>query len=187
MSPTCDICGEEFSEQRRLDSHFGIAHDTPWQNEEILRELRQQYGLSTYEIADKLGCSHGTVHRWLKRFDIKDPVGYFTTPDKGYEKWRAGESSVYVHRLLAVSEYGVDEVKDKVVHHVNGVPWDNRPENIEVLQKSDHHTEHRKAQGKERKAIAYAYEFTDMSSYDIAETCDYSAGSVIRIHSEYFS
>jgi hypothetical protein len=27
---------------------------------------------------------------------------------------------------------------------------------------------------------------TDMCSYDVAETCDYNANSVRRIHGEYF-
>lgn len=73
-----------------------------------------------------------------------------------------------------------------MVHHKNGIPWDNRPRNIEPLPKREHHGEHKKADGIERKAIAYAYEFTDMSSYAVAETCDYNANSVRRIHGEYF-
>jgi len=60
-----------------------------------------------------------------------------------YERWRhhyKGErdAPVYVHRLLAVSEYGFDAVKNKEVHHKNGIKWDNRPENIELLTVEEH-------------------------------------------------
>jgi len=37
-------------------------------------------------------------------------------------------------------------VKDKDVHHNNGIPWDNRPENIEPIPKEEHaklHTENK--------------------------------------------
>lgn len=45
---------------------------------------------------------------------------------------------MYVHRLLAIAKYGPDIVKDKHVHHKNGIRWDNRPENIGLLDPSEH-------------------------------------------------
>lgn len=68
------------------------------------------------------------------------PFGHST---RGYEWWqhnpKEGENyKVYVHRLLAVSEYGYESVKDKSVHHRNGIVWDNRPENIEVMSPEEH-------------------------------------------------
>jgi hypothetical protein len=70
----------------------------------------------------------------------------FRTNYNGYESWRSNHDYeteyVKVHRLLAVAECGVDEVAGKHVHHKNGVPWDNRPENIEVLDERDHLQEH---------------------------------------------
>ena len=158
----------------------------PWQDEQTLRLLHQKYGMTGSQIADVLGCSTPTACRWLNRFNIFTPVSYSTTADKGYEKWREAGNTVYVHRLLAVAEYGFDTVCGNVVHHKSGIPWDNRADNIEVLPQRDHHGEHKKVQGVERKAIAYAYEFTEMSSYKIAETCDYTPASVIRIHGEFF-
>jgi len=101
----------------------------------------------------------------------------------------AGNTETKTHSakyILAVSEHGYDAVAGKRIHHKNGIPWDNRPENIEPLTRTEHQGKHKKAQGKERKSIAYAYEFTDMSSYAVAETCDYTPNSVMRIHKEYF-
>jgi hypothetical protein len=46
--------------------------------------------------------------------------------------------SIPVHRLLAVAEWGVDAVKGKHVHHENGVKWDNRVGNLELLNPSEH-------------------------------------------------
>lgn len=186
MGPSCPICSECFRDSRRVSHHIGTVHDVPWQDEETLRRFHQRYGMSGRQIADVLGCSAATVPRWLNRYNIFTPVSLSTTPDKGYEKCRNGDDTVYVHRLLAVAEYGFDAVCDNIVHHKNGIPWDNRRENIEVMPQPKHHGEHKKVDGLERKAIAYAYEFTDMSSYEIAEGCDYTANSVLRIHREYF-
>lgn len=70
--------------------------------------------------------------------------------EDGYDSWQVWDSerqsndTVLVHRLLAVSENGIDAVKDKHVHHKNGVPWDNRPKNIEVLSEAEHKSKHSK-------------------------------------------
>ena len=60
----------------------------------------------------------------------------------GYEyvASRSGEKKdfVYIHRLLAVAEYGFVEVCDKEIHHKNRIPWDNRPENLEPLTTEEH-------------------------------------------------
>ena len=186
MVVECKICNEEFPQIHGLRDHMEKNHAKPWRDEQTLRRLHQQYGMSGRQIAQKFGCSPSTVPRWINKFNIYTPPKFQTTPDKGYEKWRDGNDTVYVHRLLAVAEYGFQAVKDNIVHHKSGVPWDNRPDNIEVLPQSKHHGEHTKSPEKERKAIAFAYEFTNMSSYDIAETCDYSPQSVVRIWREYF-
>lgn len=66
-----------------------------------------------------------------------------TKPNQGYEEWRISDTqSYYVHRLLAVAEHGVRTVIDAEVHHKNGIPWDNRPSNIEVVSPSEHGQNH---------------------------------------------
>jgi len=43
-----------------------------------------------------------------------------------------------IHRLVAVAEYGYDEVVGKEIHHKNKHPLDNRPENLVPLEKGLH-------------------------------------------------
>jgi transposase/predicted transcriptional regulator len=43
----------------------------PWQEESRLRRLYIKEGLSTYDIAERLGCSRPTVSNWLERFGIE--------------------------------------------------------------------------------------------------------------------
>lgn len=142
-----------------------MAASKPYQDPEKLRELYHDEGLTTREIGDRLGCTGPTISRYLDKYDIDArenwkagveaakranrvervklralPTGYRYW---GSTEWRPGENRrtseiVYVHRLLAVAEYGFDAVADKDVHHKNGVKWDNRPENIEVLDKAEH-------------------------------------------------
>lgn len=57
------------------------------------------------------------------------------------------DEKFYIHRLIAVAEKGIDEVKDNVVHHKNEITFDNRPSNLEVMDKGEHtlmHAEERR-------------------------------------------
>ena len=45
---------------------------------------------------------------------------------------------VYEHRLIAEQIRGTLLERDEVVHHKNGKRWDNRPENLEILNKFEH-------------------------------------------------
>lgn len=129
----------------------------PWTDYETMNRLAQR-GLSQPEMADELGCSQDTISRWLNRHGIDHDVrsersggkrltARFETRCDGYERWRSWDSEdgnqyVLVHRLLAVAEYGFKVVDGKHVHHRNGVQFDNRPENLELLDPSEHHRGH---------------------------------------------
>jgi len=129
--------------------------DTPeYRQEETLRRLYCEENLSTIQIADQFGVNKETIRNWMIRHGIerRDKAdkhrrehATFKTGSKGYEWWRdyhGGEKVVGVHQLVAVAEYGFDMVAGKDTHHRNKIPWDNRPENIEVMSQSEHSSTH---------------------------------------------
>lgn len=65
-------------------------------------------------------------------------------------------SKTYVpeHRAVAARMEGRPLTPDDVVHHVNGVKADNRPENLMVIDRADHSTEHREIERKFRELQA---------------------------------
>lgn len=126
-----------------------------------LRDLYHLLGMNTVEIAELLGLSDSTVYDWMDRHDIPRRTGNrferkeyatYSHHARGYPKWDSwsGEDqeqrTLLVHRLLAVAEFGFDAVSDNVVHHKNGIKWDNRRSNLELMSHSDHSRMH----GKER-------------------------------------
>lgn len=142
------------------DRRSTANQDRPWQDEETLNRLYHGQGLTTREIASRLQCSNGTVSEWLNKHAIPtrenwkagveaarranrvERVAQRMLPS-GYEYWQSRDPDrtnriVYVHRLLAVAEYGFDAVAGMDVHHENNIPWDNRPDNIDLLSGEEH-------------------------------------------------
>src|SRR6056297_1741884 len=126
--------------QLTLDGRRATA---PYADEATLRELYHERGLSLRRIADELDCHYTTVHQYMDEHDIDrrdasyDPEknGYapLTTHTEGYELWVDASKTVLVHRLVAVAMAGFDAVDGSVVHHENGVQWDNRQSNLTVV------------------------------------------------------
>jgi hypothetical protein len=108
-----------------------------------------QSGMSLEEIAEAEGVIPSAIRNWLYRrgltYQLLKPANYETVP-AGYERWHhKHECQPYycsVHRLAAVAWFGYEAVTDRHVHHENGIPWDNREENLRVLTPSEHAAEH---------------------------------------------
>lgn len=135
--------------------------DKPYDDPHLLEKLYWEEGMSMSEMADYFGCSRYPLYERMEKWNIdrKDPgeagreavrverASYYTN-DNGYEVWfsknpESGEyEAVYVHRLLAVLEYGFDAVREKDVHHENHIPWGNWSENITLMDPDEHIVHH---------------------------------------------
>jgi hypothetical protein len=96
-------------------------------------------------------CKHGIDRRGVgyDSYDTQkrryNEYASYSVSQYGYEVWRCGNvddnQRTYVHQLLAVAE-GEDPHKvysdEYHVHHENRVKWDNRPENISLVDAKEH-------------------------------------------------
>ncbi|WP_241989511.1 HNH endonuclease, partial [Halorubrum sp. SP9] len=145
-----DECGVSRGTIHRWCEKHGI-NPKPYSDKEKLKELYVDKGLSAEEVGNRLCGSEHSVLDWLRRHDLPvrtasaDRPPHFRT-QHGYEKWsvthQGSSFDVMVHRLLAVAEHGLDELREKDVHHKNRIPWDNRTQNIELLTTEEHMRDH---------------------------------------------
>jgi len=126
-------------------------HRHPWRIPQLMEYLYAERGMSSHEVAAKLNCDRSVVSDWVKKHGLEpkpkgnyQPIPTYKTTKEGPVRITDKPDYIYLHRLLAVSEWGFDAVKDMHVHHVDKVPWDNRPDNLKLLTPSDHMSHHAK-------------------------------------------
>ena len=160
-----------------------------YRDEEWLRDKIRNDGLYDREIASICDVSQSTISTWRRKFDIPtarslEPIR--TCDINGYVGWspkvNGNSYTVYVHRLLAVAEYGVEAVANNHVHHKNEIRWDNRPENIGLKsprKHADHHqdndSEHRY---RSRQWLLRKYKREEYSMKEIGDMCDVSKNTI---------
>jgi len=146
---SCQKCGKGFETERGLKTHKGRMHD-PLPREKAVK-LYIYENLSARAIADQLDISHRNIKDRLSKYDLwgKDPCKFYLEDDQGYPTMRrTGDQDnrrIRVHRLVAVAK-GYDPHKvfsgDFDVDHINNCKLDNRPENIQLLNKREHGEKH---------------------------------------------
>lgn len=112
-----------------------------------IRELYKS-GLSTRKVAELVEVSYPTVYRWCK--DIirskseslqgdKHPFykGGHRVPSGHIVIWVNGKLR-YEHRVIMEKHLARKLDKKEIVHHINHKPADNRIENLEITNLSDH-------------------------------------------------
>jgi len=135
----------------------------PYTDEKTLEYLYHDRGWSLGEIGRRFGVHETTVLDWMKRHGIRrrsksegyqESVGFrppnLVTEQDGREMMKVydpsikNKRSIPVSRMLAIAIYRLDEISGLDVHHRNEIPWDNRPENLEIMNPGEHMRHHRK-------------------------------------------
>jgi len=168
MGKKCPACGEEHTDQG-IGAHYRNAHGGSYYDglirsrfekppEVWLREKYHVQGRSLEEIAQIIDCANASTVRSImerhgvpRRKSTREMPPWFGTVPQGHEAvktnmGKSGMAHVYIHRLVAVAKEGFDAVVDMDVHHKNNIPWDNRPENLEVKDHAQHSSDHAKEQ-----------------------------------------
>lgn len=125
-----------------------------YKDKETLNRLYWDKGLSFAKIGDRFGVSGKTIHYWFDKYELprrgiggEYPYAPFrtqpsSTDSAGVEMWRTKHNGddlrVRHHRLYAVAMYGFDEVVNGHIWFKNGLPWDVREDNMELLSPSEH-------------------------------------------------
>lgn len=126
--------------------------------------------LSTYEVAEELGTSQGTISNWLNKTGLgartqseaqRVARASFTAADgSGHERWTVGDpdgsTTTTVHQLLAVADGADPEdvwAEETEVHHRTGIPWLNIEDGVEVLTAEEHRAVHREGEWAEEDGI----------------------------------
>jgi len=141
-------------DKHEIDTRESYKHtDFVWQDKETLRELHLEKQMPASEIADALGCTADTIRNWLDKYDVPRLSSFPTvsTDRRGYVIARDGRGTQFnLHRLIAVAEHSFDEVAGNEIHHENGIPWDNRPENLTPMPSEEHARTHAEEQAEWR-------------------------------------
>ena len=145
-----DRHGIERRDVREAQRPEGRHTDREW--------LAEQYhgkGRSLSDIADECDVNAVTIMNWMDRHNIprrdashhkRTSPAQYTTEENGYERVASKHNGDFrqarIHQLVAIAN-GADPHKvfsggKYECHHKNRIPWDNRPENIELLDGIEH-------------------------------------------------
>lgn len=147
--------------KRTHSSRFPQLNDKEW-----LREHYIDKQMSTVQIAQLVGSTVGNVGSHLRSAGIplrtsKEGIAARYPDGRNGEQaanWRGGRQvrngyimiyvpdhpratkagAVFEHIVVAEKKIGRSLLPGEVVHHINEIPDDNRPENLEVMTRQEH-------------------------------------------------
>lgn len=108
-------------------------------------------GKEFYSTRQKF-CSQKCAMEYAKRHNSHHAYlenGYLVEYKPGYNK----RGNAKQHRLVAEKMIGRPLRNNEVVHHINGIKTDNRPENLLVMTRGEHSAYHRKKEIEEGKIL----------------------------------
>lgn len=115
-----------------IGERFNVAHQT------ITDRLKKRgVQLRTLGEAIKLTVKKGSDCHWWKGGKRKDHNGYIVIRDPGHRLANVG-GYVKEHHLAWEKANGKELPKGWIVHHLNGIRDDNRPENLVALDRHIH-------------------------------------------------
>lgn len=130
--------------------------------EDVLREQYVKQGKTLKELEEEWGTHRGTIHYWMsqhgveRRRHVATPVrrASFGLDSSGYERMQSRipgtrkNDAIQLHQLVVIAEGADPEMVfsggDYHCHHRNGIPWDNRPGNVELLSREAHQRAHQR-------------------------------------------
>ena len=107
-----------------------------------LVDPRKRVNYCTQTCANRAICKFGKDHRRWKGGKAFIGAGYVLILVS-----RNPRKYVFEHRLVMEKQIGRKLFDNEVVHHINGIRADNRPENLIVMTRQTHIIEHRPGDG----------------------------------------
>lgn len=137
--------------KRRLDE----IRNRDYTDESTLREMYNEKGMSVSEISDEFDVGYGAIKYWLKKNGIETRNNGYRVPQftmtysnrMGYPVMKGCDGqAISIHRLVMVANgedpHDVYGDTSKNVHHRNGFKCDNRPQNLELVDRREHGRKH---------------------------------------------